>query len=298
VGTDQQTTRRANRYRITHAVIVSRLPFHRTIKSVYRASNGCQRFYGSISTVVTFIISSNNGAYGIHVRNRDAAEVLFNRQLNTQTRHAGLDPASSLSGWTGDKKVPPIMQTEFQKSRKSFAPFAFRQCWLPAAAAAAALILWSCIATPPPGDPISHRLRIDTIWAGRQCGCEARQPQVRWVTDPDQLTAAMAAAVSSDLKMQVARHPVDWKQEGMVWIDMGLKPSGGYALSLAAPTAAVSAGVAVITVRWRHPRPGSVVTQQLTSPCLVLKLPQSNFHTIEIEDESGRVHASVEVNED
>jgi PrcB C-terminal len=188
------------------------------------------------------------------------------------------------------------MRTEFQKSRKSRALFAFRQCWLPAVAAA--LILWSCLATRPPGDPNCHRLRIETIWASRQCGCEARQPRVRWVTDPDQLAAAVTAAKSSDLTTQVARHPVDWKHEGLVWIDMGLKPSGGYALSLAAPTAAVSAEVAVITVRWRQPRPGSVVTQQLTSPCLVLKLPLSKFHTIEIEDESGRMHASVEVNED
>ena len=182
--------------------------------------------------------------------------------------------------------MPPIMQTEFQKSRKSLAPFALKQCWLPAAATA--LILWSCLATRPPGDPDTHRLPVEMIWAGRQCGCEAHQPRVRWMTDPDQFAAAMADAKSSDLKMQVARHPVDWKQEGLVWIDMGLKPSGGYALSLAAPTAAVSAEVAVITVRWRQPRPGSVVTQQLTSPCLVLTLPQSNFHTIEIEDERLR----------
>jgi hypothetical protein len=186
------------------------------------------------------------------------------------------------------------MQIEFQKPKKRSAPSALIHSWL--AAAAATLVLWSCLAASPSGDPSGSQLPIATIWAGSQCGCEARRPQVRWVTNRDQLAAAVAAVKSTALETQVARQPVNWQREGLVWIDMGLKPSGGYALRLDAPTATVSAGVAVITVLWRQPRPGSVVTQQLTSPCLLIRLARDNFHTIQINDEAGRVRVTLEVN--
>lgn len=187
------------------------------------------------------------------------------------------------------------MQIEFKKSKKRAAPPARMQLWLPEVAAA--LILCSCLAASQPGNPASLRLPVATFWAGSQCGCEARQPLVRWVTNRNRLAAALSSTASTTMATQVARHPVDWKRYGIVWIDMGLKPSGGYSLSLAAPAATVSAGVAIITVRWRQPRPGSVVTQQLTSPCLLLKLVRDNYHTIQIIDEAGRLWASLKVND-
>jgi hypothetical protein len=193
-----------------------------------------------------------------------------------------------------EKEKPPDMQTEFHRTKINYTPWVFIRRWLPAAVAA--LFLCNCLASKPPGDRKAHHLSIETLWGGSQCGCVAPQARVRWVTGPDQLSAAMAAAESSALRIQMAHLSMDWKHNGLIWIDMGLKPTGGYALSLAAPSARISSGVVVITVRWRQPRPGSIVTQQLTSPCLILKLAQENFHIIEIKDESGRVHARVEAN--
>lgn len=185
------------------------------------------------------------------------------------------------------------MQTEFQKSKKRFPPSVRMRHWLPAIAAA--LSLWSCLAASRSGNPGSHQLPVEAFWAGSRSGYEARQPLVRWVTDQKHLEAAVAAAKSAALANHAAQHPVDWERYGLVWVYMGLKPSGGYALSLAAPAATISAGVAVITVRWRQPGPGSVVTQQLTSPCLILKLARDKFHIIQINDEAGRVRVSLEL---
>jgi hypothetical protein len=186
------------------------------------------------------------------------------------------------------------MQNESQKPGKRSTPSAMSRCWLPAAVAV--LILCGCLSAAPPGNPSSDRLSVETIWAGNQCGCEDRQPRVRWMADRNQLTAALAAAGSKALETRFARYSMDWQQDGLVWIDMGLKPSGGYALSLARPVAALAAGVAVITVQWRHPRPGSVVTQQLTAPCLLVRLERGKFHSIKIEDETGRERAGLQIN--
>jgi hypothetical protein len=178
------------------------------------------------------------------------------------------------------------MQNAFHTPGKRSTPSTRTRRWLPAAVAV--LILCGCLSAAPPRDPPSGRLAVETIWAGNQCGCENRQPQVRWLTDPNQLADALADAGSNALESRLAQYSMDWKRNGLVWIDMGLKPSGGYALSLAGPAATLSADMAVITVRWRQPRPGSVVTQQLTAPCLLVRLERGKFQAIKIEDETGR----------
>jgi hypothetical protein len=183
------------------------------------------------------------------------------------------------------------MQTGFQNPEKRSSFSIWMQYWL--GAAVATLTLWNCLAAVPPAGPENRRLPVDTIWAGIQCGCEAREPLVRWLADQNQLTAAVAATGSAALQSQLARHPVDWTRHGILWIYMGLKPSGGYALSLAGSSATVTEGVVTITVQWRQPRPGSVVTQQLTSPCLLLSMVREGFHTIQIKDEAGQVRASL-----
>lgn len=185
------------------------------------------------------------------------------------------------------------MQNELQKPGKRSNRSNMSRCWLPAAVAV--LILCGCHSAASPGDPSGGRLSVETIWAGKQCGCEDRQPRVRWITDRNQLTAALAAAGSKALENRFARYSMDWQRDGLVWIDMGLKPSGGYALSLARPVAALSADTAVITVRWRQPRPGSVVTQQLTAPCLLVRLERGKFHTIKIKDDTGRERAGLQM---
>jgi hypothetical protein len=186
-----------------------------------------------------------------------------------------------------------MQKTGFQENQKTPYPSARVRCWLPAAVVA--IVLWSCLAETRPASPQNHRLPIETIWSGSRCGCERRQPRVRWLTNPDQLAKAVAAVKSTAPGTPVFSTPMNWMRDGLVWIDMGLKPTGGYALSLAAPEAIVSAGVAVIKIRWRQPRPGGVVTQQLTSPCLLLRLAQDSFTTIQISDETGRIRAALDV---
>jgi hypothetical protein len=185
------------------------------------------------------------------------------------------------------------MQTKFRKTVTGAPSAAWMRYRLPAVAAV--LVLWGCLAASPPVDSNRHHLPIEAFWTDSRCGCEARQPVLRWLTDPARLDAAAAAVRSPALKTRIAQHPVDWKRFGLVWIDMGLKPSGGYALNIAESSATVSEGVATIIVRWRQPKPGSVVTQQLTSPCLLVTLARGNFHTIQIRDEAGRVRARLEL---
>ncbi len=65
---------------------------------------------------------------------------------------------------------------------------------------------------------------------------------------------------------------VDFSRKSVAAFFWGLKPTGGYTLSLAGVTYA--GGTARVVLDLRTPPPGAIVTQALTSPYLILELEQ------------------------
>jgi hypothetical protein len=169
------------------------------------------------------------------------------------------------------------MMKAFITRLKSMLPFA-----------TAALCLCGCTAAAPANQGVA-KLPVETLWAANQSGYAAAQPQTLYVSDAERLNALARANPNRAATAMLGQRRVDWRREAVVWLYMGHKTSGGYGLRLASPEAIVSHGIAVITVHWREPSPGALVTQQLTSPCLVLKLPKGNYDKIEIKDEISRV---------
>ncbi len=160
---------------------------------------------------------------------------------------------------------------------------------------ATALFLCGCPAVAAPAGQDVEKLPVETLRATNLSNHAAPQPLALWVTDSSRLVALAEENQNRSVAVNIEQHRIDWHREGIVWIYMGQQRTGGYALSLAAAEAAVANGIAVIKVQWREPRPGAIVTQQLTSPCLVLKLPKTNYSAIEIQDQAGRVRTRVAV---
>jgi hypothetical protein len=86
---------------------------------------------------------------------------------------------------------------------------------------------------------------------------------------------------------------VDFDAEHVVSIQMGQKPTGGYGIELVEPYATLNDGEALIRLRWIEPAPGSIVTQILTSPCLIISLPKNAYEKITITDENGNVRETI-----
>ena len=156
--------------------------------------------------------------------------------------------------------------------------------------ATAALFLCGCTAVAPANQSVA-KLPVETLWSANQSSYATAQPQALYVSDADRLNTLTRANTNRAATAILGQRRVDWRREAVVWLYMGNKTSGGYGLRLAFPEAVVSHGTAVITVQWREPSPGALVTQQITSPCLVLKLPKGTYEKIEIRDETGRVRA-------
>jgi hypothetical protein len=133
--------------------------------------------------------------------------------------------------------------------------------------------------------PVAHRIPVSVIYSGVHCGAGQQAFRATWIGHPDGV--AQQGAVTG----------IQWdpEKEGVLWLEMGVKPTGGYALELDDPEATVTGGAAVVTVRWRTPPPDGFVTQALTAPCLVLKLPKVDLEAIHIQDQDGALRAKVQV---
>ncbi len=84
---------------------------------------------------------------------------------------------------------------------------------------------------------------------------------------------------------------VDFASHSVIVIAMGEKPSSGYSVDLSSAVNAVVVRGDILTIDsiWRQPSDDDVVAQVITSPCLAISVPKSEFNVIRIIDESGEI---------
>ncbi len=128
------------------------------------------------------------------------------------------------------------------------------------------------------------KLRLKVISAESHCPSLSKTSSALWFENPEQ-----AGHVLGGMKIPADLSP----NNGLLFISMGLQPSGGFSISLARPTAELKNDTAFVDVLWQRPPPGSLVTQALTSPCLLLEMEKARFHTIVIRDQDGNIRAAI-----
>ena len=116
-----------------------------------------------------------------------------------------------------------------------------------------------------------------------------------WITDPQKLNSAVAEQIHN-ADPSHKRETALWNDgDGILIIQMGQQPTGGYELTLASTTATVNRGVAIVSVEWHRPKVGAIVPQVISSPCLILKMPRQGLKSIDIIDQEGHLRARAAV---
>ena len=116
-----------------------------------------------------------------------------------------------------------------------------------------------------------------------------------WITDPQKLNSAVAEQIYKADPSQ-NRQTALWSHgDGILIIQMGQQPTGGYELTLASTTATVTRGVAIVSVEWHRPKVGAIVPQVISSPCLILKMPRQGLKSIDVIDQEGHLRARADV---
>ena len=152
---------------------------------------------------------------------------------------------------------------------------------------AAAAVLAGCASSKARG-PSSTT--ATTVRASPTCGGDIAGPSAHWIATEGELRAAMGmGGVFGEAP------PVDFKKEGVLAIYMGQRPTGGYSLSLQDPAVPIANGVGTVTVKFEEPPPGAMVTQVLTSPCLLVKLGKAGLRSLRVVDPGGNLRATASV---
>lgn len=154
---------------------------------------------------------------------------------------------------------------------------------------------FSCVQRTPVG-PAEAFIHVETIFRSTRCQTQSPAPRALWIDSDTELKQWWESIHRQRLGGTSASVPhVDFNADGLLLVHMGRQPTGGYALELAAPRCPVKKEIAAVVVNWRHPAPGAAVTQAITAPCLLLKVPRGTFRAIQIIDQHGRVRATAEM---
>jgi hypothetical protein len=153
--------------------------------------------------------------------------------------------------------------------------------------------LCACMHTPAVDSAESKRIPVRILYQDALCGGNRPTPSVTLVAGSDQLKRIFIESKGRMLGPSPPTPAVDFDAEHVVDIQMGQKPTGGYGIELAEPHATLNDGEALIRLRWIEPAPGAIVTQILTSPCLIIALPKGAYGKIAITDENGKVREKV-----
>lgn len=128
-------------------------------------------------------------------------------------------------------------------------------------------------------------LPVGVVRSSLQCG-DVSGPSVRLISD----AAALRAAVALELNMdQSGRAGVELPAPGtatLLRVDMGERPSTGYALAVV--RAEHSERRLVLHVDWREPPRDAIVAQVVTRPCVIIRLPPVVIEEVRVVDRSGR----------
>jgi hypothetical protein len=137
----------------------------------------------------------------------------------------------------------------------------------------------------------SGALTAAVVRAGSRCGGDEEGTRARWIASEGAYRDALASG-GLVAEGDASPAPVDFTREVLVLVAMGVRPTGGYALALADPEVKLADGVATIVVRFEGPPPGAMVTQALTSPCLLIRLPREGVRAVRVVDPSGALRAT------
>jgi hypothetical protein len=133
-----------------------------------------------------------------------------------------------------------------------------------------------------------------TLYADQYCGRDAKEPRVSTISNTEDLKAVYQRLRQHFVGSKIKIPDIDFQHDTVVLIEMGMRPTGGYSLSLADEAIQRANHTLIVNVVWNQPIPGTMVTQALTSPCLLIQVNKTGFNKIQVRDQNNKVRVEME----
>lgn len=135
-------------------------------------------------------------------------------------------------------------------------------------------------------NPFKRGADPDVIGQSIYCGTPSQDAAVHYF---DQ-----AAAFGDWLEYRsIAEFDAEMASAGLVVVEMGQRPTGGYHLKMDASESRIDGDTLKLRMTWNAPRLDAAVSQALTSPCVAIKPPKGDFDRIEVRDQLDNLRGEV-----
>ena len=83
------------------------------------------------------------------------------------------------------------------------------------------------------------------------------------------------------------------KRNGVVVVEMGQRPTGGYNIRLDNDKTAIEGNTLTLGMAWNAPRLDAAVSQALIASCVAIRPPQGSYKTVRVVDQLGKSRGQV-----
>lgn len=137
---------------------------------------------------------------------------------------------------------------------------------------------------------MDKRLSAKVLLSSSNCGVMSKDASLSVITSGAELVKANTQLASMARKALGESFNTVFDRELVVQINMGLKSTGGYRLALTEDVYVSEDSWVNMGLKWNTPSKGAMLTQALTSPCLLVAIPKQEYRGIRIIDQAGKIH--------
>jgi len=146
-------------------------------------------------------------------------------------------------------------------------------------------VSYGCWFTQLPQGDNGNPDRAELLLKGTYGLSTSAEPSATWIKDQatlDMLYQDLNARIGGK---SVETPQIDFKKFGVLYLEMGQKPTGGYSIDFEPSKIKTLNKRLEIHISWKFPAQGMAVTQAVTSPFIFLKLDKTNITSILVLDQ-------------
>ena len=121
------------------------------------------------------------------------------------------------------------------------------------------------------------------------CGTPSQSSEVHYFADPDSYQNWIDYRNIDDLNAKAAR------ERGVVIVEMGQRPTGGYTLKLDRKKTKIDGNSLNLVMNWHAPRLDAAVSQAMTTQCVAVRPPTGGYSRIHVLDQIGNTRGELDI---
>lgn len=150
----------------------------------------------------------------------------------------------------------------------------------------AGLVLHSCGGSRSMG---GRSLKASILYQGVDCGLCNDAPLGAWIGSPSDLLLLDAEQGRLCEEGRILLQNVDFEKDGVLLMGLGTRNTEGYDIRLASSNLEIRDDTAIIRLYLQRADPENQVPRALGRPCVLIRLPKSDYHHVQTVDEAGRL---------